>query len=116
VRAVIKQVRAKMQPEIMVLTGPVTPEEFSKRNHLGSSGLPKGTALENFEKYNARLARMCRQEKVEFLDIRAGWNDYIWQSPRPQDWFMRDIVHSNSRGKQVLARILLRYFEPREED
>jgi len=117
VRTVIHQVRAKMQPEILVMTGPVAPEEFSKDGFLRYLPPPaKGQALENFEKYNARLGRMSRQEKVEFLDIRAAWNQYIWQSPRPQEWFMRDVVHSNSRGKQVLARILLRYFEPREED
>ena len=31
---------------------------------------------------------------------------------RPRAWFRRDEVHANSRGKQILGRILERFFDP----
>jgi hypothetical protein len=53
-------------------------------------------------------------EHVEFLDMRSEWNEYVLRSPRPIEWFLRDPIHGNSRGKQVVGRILFRYFEPQE--
>ncbi len=44
---------------------------------------------------------------------RTVWDEYMLRSYRPQDWFMRDIIHANNRGKHVLGRILARYFEPK---
>jgi lysophospholipase L1-like esterase len=70
--------------------------------------------LENFEKFTARMQRMTDEEHVELLDMRSAWNDYVLKSPRPIEWFHRDPIHGNSRGKQVVGRILFRYLEPQE--
>jgi hypothetical protein len=56
---------------------------------------------------------MTTEEEVELFDLRSAWDEYIRQSPQPSEWFHRDPIHANSRGKQVAGRILLRYFEPR---
>ena len=78
-----------------------------------ATGIPLGKALENIEKFGPRLQQMTAEEDVEFLDLRNVWDQYVRQSNKPCDWFQRDAIHANCRGKQVLARILLRYFEPK---
>ncbi|HEY3320539.1 MAG TPA: SGNH/GDSL hydrolase family protein [Planctomycetota bacterium] len=115
IRSVIKQVRASIDPEILVLSGAICPEELCKKNHV-ERAKNKGEALEQVEKFRSRLARMTHEEKVEFFDIRAVWDQYIRLQNHPQEWFMRDPIHANSRGKQVVGRILLKYFEPKEEE
>jgi hypothetical protein len=37
------------------------------------------------------------------------------RSGSPFDFISRDPVHANGRGKQILARLLTRYFEPKED-
>ncbi len=54
---------------------------------------------------------MTDEEHVEFLDVRSEWNEYVLRSQRPIGWFLRDPIHGNSRGKQVVGRILYRYLE-----
>jgi lysophospholipase L1-like esterase len=95
-----------------VLTGAITPDETCREGYFKSSTLTISRALENFEKFTARMRRLTDEENVEFLDMRSAWNDYVLRSPRPIEWFQRDRIHGNSRGKQVVGRILLRYFEP----
>jgi hypothetical protein len=58
---------------------------------------------------------MCREEQVEFFDIRRAWDDYMLRSQVPFDFISRDPIHANSRGKQILARLLTRYFEPKDD-
>lgn len=112
IRDVIHQIRSSSDCEIMVMSGAVTPHEtierFAYRRHRG----PRDELLRQMEAFPNKLRHMARDEKVEYLDIRSAWDDFILRSYRPSDWFMRDIIHANSRGKQVLGRILLRHFEP----
>jgi len=112
IRSVIRQVRAGSDCEVMVMSGPVTPHEivesFAYRAHRG----PRSELLRRMETFPDDLRRMTSDEKVEFLDMRAAWDDYMLRSYRPQEWFLRDIIHANSRGKQVLGRILSRYLAP----
>ena len=61
------------------------------------------------------MRRMCRDEKAEFFDIRRAWDDYMHRSDLPYKFISRDPIHANSRGKQVVARILTRYLEPNDE-
>jgi hypothetical protein len=112
IRSVIRQIKSRSDCEFMVLTGAITPDERCKEGYFKSSTLTISQALENFEKFTARMRRMTDEEHVEFLDMRSAWNEYVLQSPRPIEWFLRDPIHGNSRGKQVVGRILFRYFEP----
>ena len=111
IRSVIRQIKKASSSEILVLTGAIAPAEWCRKNYLKDVPLLQG--LENFEKFTPRLRRVTDEENVEFLDMRAAWDEYLLYSPRPCEWFHRDIIHGNSRGKQVVGRILLRYFEPR---
>jgi len=40
------------------------------------------------------------------------WEDYLAGCGRPLNWYQRDFVHANSRGKQILGRIMERFFTP----
>jgi hypothetical protein len=111
-RSVIRQIKRSSDCEFMVLTGVITPDETCKEGYFKTSTLTISRALENFEKFTVRMQRMTDEEHVEFLDLRSAWNEYVLRSPRPIEWFQRDPIHGNSRGKQIVGRILLRYFEP----
>jgi lysophospholipase L1-like esterase len=110
IREVIKQVSAGMNPppEILLMT-PV----------FGSSGDPRKNKKWTYsvdpkgDDYRARLLRMAAEEKCEFLDMTGPWGRYILDSQYCCGWFMRDVVHANERGFQILGRILEKYFSPR---
>ncbi len=111
IRDVIRQVRhAGCDAEIMVLTGCISNRVQGELHHAGSAPMPLDEICERVATHRARLRRMAGEERVEFLDVREIWDDYIAASPHPHAWFMRDAVHANGRGKQVVGRILLRYF------
>ena len=113
IRSVIRQVREGSDCEILVMSGAVTPEGTIRRAHLKSKPIP--TAMREMEQFTRRMRRMCREEKVEFFDLRRAWDDYMLRSQLAYNVVSRDPIHANGRGKQILARILTRFFEPKED-
>ena len=109
IREVIRQVRAGADPEIMLLTGPCGTHGDPRRNGEWESQV----TLEG-EGYAARLKRLAEEEGCAFLDMARPWGLHVEGSSKPYEFFMRDPVHANSRGRQVLARILEAYFAPEE--
>jgi hypothetical protein len=112
IRSVIRQVRQGCDCEVLVMSGAVTPEGTLQRAHLKSK--PVSTAMWEMEQFTRRMRRMCREEKAEFFDIRRAWDDYMLRSQLAYQAISRDPIHANGRGKQILARILVRYFQPKE--
>jgi hypothetical protein len=112
IRSVVEQVRAGSDCEILLMTGCVCPEERCQTTFVESCGRPGDEACEILRAYPGRLAAFAAQAGIELLDMRRPWEAYVRGSGRPQPWFMRDPIHANVRGKQVLGRILLRYFAP----
>lgn len=108
IRSVIKQVRAKSNPEILVLTQSLCPSDPA---HLADN--KAHPRLPGTEKYAAELMKMASEEKVEYFDIHQAWDAYIAASPQPEDWFKRDTIHANSHAKQVVGQFLDRYFSPK---
>jgi STE24 endopeptidase len=106
VRSVIHQVRDKMNPEILVMTGAVG--SIDPRRNPGWKPVvsPDGTD------YRSSLMRMALEERVEFLDMEGAWGQYIAGSEKPWEFFTRDALHANERGRQVLATIMERYLAP----
>ena len=64
--------------------------------------------------FNDDMRKLAEEQEVEFLDINTVWHDYVAVSKTPFEWFHRDILHANDRGKQVLARILEKFFAPKK--
>ncbi len=110
IRSVIEQVRLGSTCDIMLMSGAVCPKERSSGEFIKNSGLPQDEARRMVETYPARLAKMAAAERVEYLDMRSAWDDCIAGCGRELEWFLRDPVHANTRGKQVLGRIIQRYF------
>jgi lysophospholipase L1-like esterase len=94
------------------MSGAIAPREVYEPAYIAKK--QAAVALDDMEQFSARMRRMCREERVEFFDIRKAWEDYMLRSYKPYDHFARDAIHGNSRGKQIVARILARYFEPKD--
>jgi hypothetical protein len=91
--------------------GAIAPREVYEPAYVRTK---PAAALDDMEQFSARMRRMCREERVEFFDIRKAWEDYMLRSYNPYDHFARDTIHGNSRGTQIVGRILTRYFEPKD--
>lgn len=109
IRNCVKQAKAAMpELEIMVMSGAVgrtgdprvNPDEWPDKPEKGS--------------YRYELAKMAAEEDIEYFDFRKRWADYIRTSGRRYDYFGRDVVHANHRGRTILGRILLQYFGGKE--
>jgi lysophospholipase L1-like esterase len=106
IREVIRQVRAKQQPEILLITPAFGFE--------GSDFIRDWTydVKADGKDYRARLLRLASEENCEFLDMTGPWWRYVQDSGKTYGWFRGDAVHANERGTQILARILEKYFGP----
>ncbi len=62
--------------------------------------------------YRSRLMALAAEEGCGFLDLEGAWGAYLLAIDQPYAWLMRDEVHANARGHQLLARILERFFAP----
>lgn len=107
IRAVIHQVRAaRPQIEVLVMT-PVFGTYDPRSDAKWAYDLPATDPS-----YRGRLRQMAAEEKVEFVNMTGPWGQYLRESDKARGWFMRDPVHANERGFQILGRILERYFRP----
>jgi hypothetical protein len=106
VQSVVQQLRAaKKDIEIMLVT-PV----------FGSAKTPYNQAWTyaiDAEKYRFRadLRDIARTHGCAFFDMTAEWGRYVRASGYDVGWFMRDGVHANDRGKQILGRLLEIWFD-----
>jgi len=107
IREVIRQVRAKQNPEVLLMTGAFGNYDPRTDPKWAAAVDPKG------EGYRSRLMRLAAEVKAEFVDMRGPWGTYIRECGKPMGWFKRDVVHANARGFQVLGRILEKYFAPK---
>ena len=108
IRSVIQQARAAL-PDLEVLLmseafGSYDPRKDEKWTYDVD---PQGDA------YRSRLLRLATEENCEFVDMQGPWGRYIRESTRAMGSFKRDPVHANDRGKQILGRILERFFAPK---
>jgi hypothetical protein len=112
VRDCVRQIRAAADADVWVTSGAIASLEWMRDEMHTRTGLPEAVVAEVFRGWPERLGAMCAEEKVEYLDLRGVWEAYLAASPRPRAWYQRDEVHANTRGKQVLARILAAYLGP----
>ena len=49
---------------------------------------------------------------AEFIDMASVWSSYLGASGKPFEWFHRDFVHGNDRGKQIAGRVIETHFKP----
>ncbi len=108
-RSVIRQVRQGVNPspEIMVLSGPLGRDGDPRTN-------PDFRVLPSADDFRTQLEKLCVEEGVEYFDMKSAWGAYLTQSNASYDYYLRDPLHANARGRQVLAQMLAAYFAPKE--
>jgi lysophospholipase L1-like esterase len=104
---VIRQLKAGLpEVEIFLATGtfgtadPRDGEALAKAAHSGTG------------KYGEALKKLAADEHCAYLDMTTPWSEYIRSSKVHPHVFYRDVVHANEYGEQILAKILIAYFEP----
>ena len=105
VRSVIRQVRAKKpDTEVLLLTpvfGTISPTRML-------AFTPEiDTSTDNF-RHN--MQKVAAEEKCGFFDMSGPWWTYLQESGMAYGWFMRDPVHANERGHQIIGRLLETWF------
>jgi hypothetical protein len=121
VRAVIQQVRRQnSNVEILVLSDPVGVYGDPRQWPLmivepGKAGEDARKLLAALGSYRAGLREMAAEEAVEYFDVATVWDCYIAHCGKPYEYFLRDPVHANARGRQILARMLVGFFTPARE-
>ena len=106
VRSVIKQVRAQ-KPDTEVLL--LTPVFGAMRDeHIRTFTREIDTTTSNF-RFN--MQKVAAEEKCAFFDMTGPWWTYIQDSGKTYGWFMGDAVHANSRGCQIIGRLLELWFK-----
>ena len=106
IREVIRQVRAKQSPEILLLTPAFGVLKDPHILHWTLDIKPDSAD------YRARLRRLADDEKCGFVDMTGPWWRYIQESGKDYGWYQRDRVHANERGSQILGRMLEKFFAP----
>jgi len=106
VRSVVQQVRAaKPDSEVLLLT----PVFGSLREERIRTFTPQiDTTSSNF-RFN--LQKVAAEEKCAFFDMTGPWWAYVQGSGKTCGWFMGDAVHANSRGCQIIGRLLEIWFK-----
>jgi lysophospholipase L1-like esterase len=106
VRSVIRQVRAQ-KPDTEVLL--LTPVFGAMRDeHIKTFTREIDTTTSNF-RFN--MQKVAAEEKCAFFDMTGPWWTYIQNSGKTYGWFMGDAVHANSRGCQIIGRLLEIWFK-----
>ncbi|HEY3397268.1 MAG TPA: SGNH/GDSL hydrolase family protein [Armatimonadota bacterium] len=108
IREVIAQVRAKANPEIVLMTGAfgkVTDPRTVPGGYTGEPD-PDGPG------YREGMRALASEEGAGFFDLRGAWAQYMLGVTEPMEWFHRDPVHANERGRAIAAQLLSGYFTP----
>jgi len=111
-RDVIEQVRSEIDPDIMVTPGVITPIEGLADGLKRDPVLTKEQAMKRMKTFPDRLRKLAEDLNVEYANLRTAWEQYVKNNGKKRSFFMRDGVHGNTRGKQIAARILIRYLSP----
>ncbi|MFA7231440.1 MAG: SGNH/GDSL hydrolase family protein [Victivallaceae bacterium] len=109
IRKVIEMTKQQIGCEILLMSGPLGNDwRLYDENNLAVA-LPAQTWTTN--PFVEKQRQLAEEQKVEFLDMATIWHNYLGQSGKPWQWFQRDVVHGNDRGKQIAGRIVETYFK-----
>ncbi len=112
----IDLIRARTHAEILLSPGPVATESYMLGQLMRRDDIHDETAATAVRaEFRQRLATIAADRQVAFFDMRTAWNDYLQEADLlgfPAATFLRDTLHANERGQQVLARMLELHFRP----
>ncbi len=105
-RDVIRLVRARQQPEIVLMTGAVG------RTDARADAVWKQAAEVGGTDYRSLLMALAAEERAAYLDLEGAWGNYLRGIETPREFFLRDPYHANERGRQALASVVERFLGP----
>ena len=110
IREVIRQVRAGL-PDVEILLATGTFGTADPRDAAALAEAPhSGTGA-----YGRALKALAAEERCAYLDMTTPWAQYVRSSELHPHRFYRDVVHANEYGEQILARIMMAFFDPAKE-
>jgi TolB protein len=105
IREVIRQLRQQV-PGVEILLGTAA---WGRMDPLQPETLPL-EPCSGYAEYGPKLKALADELHCGFVDVTRPWAGYIQQSGWRTDDFKRDAVHANSRGEQILGRIMAAWF------
>jgi hypothetical protein len=72
----------------------------------------KSQACPDDPTWRGRLMKLAQELKCAYFDMEGAWGDYIRSTDKPIDYFRRDAIHGNERGRMAVAHMLADYFKP----
>jgi hypothetical protein len=108
IREVIRMTKSRVGCEILLMSGPVGKDCRVPDPDRPGCELPR--SVYGGDSFNDEMKALADSEDIEFLDMNTLWHSYVAESATPWEWFHRDELHANDRGKQILARILEQFF------
>ncbi len=106
VRAVVEQIRARSQADILLMTGAFGERCDPTHGKDWRNEHPDDIA------YARQLAEVADDMHCGFLDLQAAWGEYVLAAGEPLDYWKRDAVHASAAGEQIMGHILIRYLTP----
>ena len=107
VRSVVQQVRARKQGLETLLLTPV----FGTHTEEQIKNFPLDIMQTKAGDFRYDMMMVALEEKCAFFDIAGPLWEYIRNSDKTTGWFMRDEVHANERGFQIIGRLLEIWFK-----
>ena len=107
VRSVVQQVRKKKPGMEILLIAPV----FGSCDDDMIKKIPLETEKTTAGNFRYDMMKVALEEKCAFFDMAGPLWEYIRNSGKTVGWFMRDNVHANERGFQIIGRLLEAWFK-----
>lgn len=110
IQKVIEMAQRQIGCEIMLMSAPLGEDWRKYDEAIPGAELPAQAWTP--EPFVERQKFLAEEMRVDFLDMATLWHNYLGASRKPWQWFHRDNVHGNDRGKQIAGRIIETYFKP----
>ncbi|MCX5642177.1 MAG: hypothetical protein NTY10_02925 [Candidatus Omnitrophica bacterium] len=110
IRKVIKMTRQQIGCEILLMSGPLGKDWRKYNQKKPDDDIP--AQIRTINHFVKKQRKLAEELQVEFLDAATAWHNYLGKSGKPWQWFQRDAVHGNDRGKQIVGRIIEAHFRP----
>ena len=108
-RAVAARVQDEIGCELALMSGPIGEDWRRHDPALPGAALPE-SAPPQVPEFVLGMEAVAAELGVAFIDCHRAWHGYLGASRKPWQWFHRDAVHADDRGKQIVARMLERWF------
>lgn len=108
-RTVVLRARDRLGCEIVLMSGPIG-DDWRQYDPAVPEAWLSTQEPPPVPEFYLGMEAMAVELGVAFIDCHRAWHQYLGASQQPWQWFHRDSIHANDRGKQIVARMLERWF------